>query len=129
MSSDHVKNFDTVILPPKREKRLNLFGQIQRLFTFLTPPAIRAVASIPPAVRTRTRLDRGVPLALRVAQGLRTGNGVGLFLGSAVYICATSHAGVGIPVSVRPVPSGESWQLWTKWFPLKSSGNQHGVHQ
>ena len=74
MSSDHVKNFDTVIFPPKREKRLNLFGQIQRLFTYLTPPAIRAIASIPPAVRARTRLDRGVPLALCVAHGWLTGN-------------------------------------------------------
>ena len=97
MSSDHIKNFDTVIFPPKREKRLNLFGQIQRLFTYLTPPAIRAVASISPAVRAGTRFDRGIPLALRVAHGLRTGNGVGLFLGSTVDICATSHAGVGIP--------------------------------
>ena len=97
MSSDHIKNFDTVIFPPKREKRLNLFGQIQRLFTYLTPPAIRAVASISPAVRAGTQLDRGEPVALSVAHGLQTGSEVGLLLGSTACICATSHAGVGIP--------------------------------
>lgn len=82
---------------PQRYQHIGIILNLKELFTFLTPPAIRAVASTSPTVRAGTRFDRGVPLALRVAHGLRTGNGVGLFLGSAVYICATSHAGVGIP--------------------------------